>query len=587
MSIGIVIKFLTGRFHSTPWNHQVNEGVVEWPPSPWRILRALVSSYYRQPQSPSRGDFCQLMTLLANALPSYQLPPSEVAHTRHYMPVWKEGKPTTTKIFDTFLVLGKASLRADHQPEMKVIWPEVSLSESQLNLLKLLCESVSYLGRAESWVQLSIMDENTPYFLNAFPVSATDNYAEENLTHEAAATAVALRVKVLAPLTSEGLEGFREALSIIPKSKKSKWKAPLDILEALELDINQLHSETWNGIPGTRWVNYYLETPQPDQHLGERREKTANSPTLARFALVSPVLPNLTDAVSVGERFRQALMKWSEGELGEVSRVFLGRNVQDLDQEGNAKYLKGQQHAWYLPEVNEEGKITHIVVYAHEGFNQEVLPLQKLRKIWGREGFDIQTVLVALGEPDIYGIDTSRLFSDDFSALLSEVKQRQPARSLVVGKGKRWRSLTPMVLPRHPKCNRRGEWKYIRDTEFQVDGPEHQVLRLLRNLPWLPEGNGVESLVMVEDDQPWLGWVDGDDQIVVKVRSLNKGLSRYPWHSFRRSRTQGEGAKAYLDRAYWLEIEFREYQRGPIALGYAAHFGLGVFVPIPSFCGDR
>ena len=45
--IAISLRFLTGRFHATPWGHHVNEGVVEWPPSPWRLLRALVATFYR------------------------------------------------------------------------------------------------------------------------------------------------------------------------------------------------------------------------------------------------------------------------------------------------------------------------------------------------------------------------------------------------------------------------------------------------------------------------------------------------------------------------------------------------------------
>ena len=45
--IAISLHFLTGRFHATPWGHHVNEGVAEWPPSPWRLLRALMATFYR------------------------------------------------------------------------------------------------------------------------------------------------------------------------------------------------------------------------------------------------------------------------------------------------------------------------------------------------------------------------------------------------------------------------------------------------------------------------------------------------------------------------------------------------------------
>ena len=59
--IAIRLRFLTGRFHATPWGHHVNEGVVEWPPSPWRLLRALVATFYRaRPEGgrtgPSEGE---------------------------------------------------------------------------------------------------------------------------------------------------------------------------------------------------------------------------------------------------------------------------------------------------------------------------------------------------------------------------------------------------------------------------------------------------------------------------------------------------------------------------------------------------
>ena len=45
MTTLVAVKFPLGRYHATPWDASVNEGRVEWPPSPWRILRALVSTF--------------------------------------------------------------------------------------------------------------------------------------------------------------------------------------------------------------------------------------------------------------------------------------------------------------------------------------------------------------------------------------------------------------------------------------------------------------------------------------------------------------------------------------------------------------
>jgi CRISPR-associated protein Csb2 len=156
---------------------------------------------------------CQLLTCLAEQLPNYVLPATTTAHTRHYMPVWKEGKSTTTKVFDTFLLLGRGTL--SDEAEIKVEWPDVSLSETETQLLKQLCAQISYLGRTESWAELSLIDVD-PADCNAIPY----NRQISSLSNKE-------QVKVLAPLTSEGMEGFRVALTTLPKPKKARSSGKL------------------------------------------------------------------------------------------------------------------------------------------------------------------------------------------------------------------------------------------------------------------------------------------------------------------------------------------------------------------------
>ncbi|MBD2168636.1 type I-U CRISPR-associated protein Cas5/Cas6 [Calothrix membranacea FACHB-236] len=555
MSVGISIQFLTGRYHATPWDHQVNEGVVEWPPAPWRILRALVSAYYRLPQPPARTELRQLLICLANSLPRYVVPERTIAHTRHYMPIWKEGKATTTKVFDTFIVLPGGTLSAE--AVVKVVWPDVQLNQSQLNLLKQLCRQVSYLGRAESWVEMQVIDDLISVAeCNAVPAKWED---QPKMSQEQA--------RVLVPLTDQELEGFKAAIAVLPKPKKgkSKWKAPGDILEALELDIGNLHNEGWNGIPGTRWETYIIKA-QPERlrpnslgFSGDNQQR----PTFARFALAANVLPNLTEAISLGERFRQALMAWSKNELQKPAIIFSGRKPDEAVQSTDSEefYLKGQQHAWYLPEVNRQGKIDYVVVYAAAGFDfQQAVPaLKKLSKVWGNEGFDIQTILVSLGQVEDYATDN----------------RQQQGKYRVIGNSRKWRSLTPMLLPRYPKLCSNGQKKYITNTEFQVDGPEEQALKLLTHLKYL----NIPDNCIREAEAEWLCLKAPNNTALVKVKCCDSGVSQYQWQAFKRRRHHGDGRKA-LDNGYWLEIEFAQVQQGPIALGYAAHFGLGVFVPI-------
>ncbi len=86
MPVTIKLTFPAGRYHATPWGRHVNEGVPEWPPSPWRLLRALVAVWRRTCADLPEAQMKRLLTPLALA-PRFKLPPHRVAHTRHAMPM--------------------------------------------------------------------------------------------------------------------------------------------------------------------------------------------------------------------------------------------------------------------------------------------------------------------------------------------------------------------------------------------------------------------------------------------------------------------------------------------------------------------
>src|ERR1700676_3171843 len=86
MPVIIRLTFPGGQYHATPWGRHVNEGVPEWPPSPWRFLRALVAAWKRTcPGIPEQ----QVRSILAALVdpPVFPLPPHRVPHTRHAMPI--------------------------------------------------------------------------------------------------------------------------------------------------------------------------------------------------------------------------------------------------------------------------------------------------------------------------------------------------------------------------------------------------------------------------------------------------------------------------------------------------------------------
>jgi len=126
--IAIEMKFPTGKLHATPWGRHVNEGAVEWPPSPWRFLRALLAVWHHKFHDVTEEEMRALIATLS-ITPSYQLPVTSNGHTRHYMPAEHDKK---TKIFDTFITVSP-------DDPLVIYWPDVELSDTQKNSTDTAC----------------------------------------------------------------------------------------------------------------------------------------------------------------------------------------------------------------------------------------------------------------------------------------------------------------------------------------------------------------------------------------------------------------------------------------------------------------
>jgi CRISPR-associated protein Csb2 len=120
MPVTLKLTFPAGRYHATPWGRHVNEGVPEWPPSPWRLLRALIATWRRKCSDLSEAAVRRVVDQLVRP-PYFHLPPARVAHTRHYMPWEKKGPADRTMVFDTFVVVGRCN-------PLLVHWPNATLS---------------------------------------------------------------------------------------------------------------------------------------------------------------------------------------------------------------------------------------------------------------------------------------------------------------------------------------------------------------------------------------------------------------------------------------------------------------------------
>lgn len=154
MATTLAIRFPLGRYHATPWDRSVNEGATEWPPSPWRLLRALVSTWYtRWPELPA-PELDALLDSLGDP-PSFRTPSVRPGHSRHYLPDLdhKKGEQGGTDLtLDPFLSVPRSD-------ELLVRW-DVGLPADLREVLAKLSELMPYLGRADSICEARLLDGN-------------------------------------------------------------------------------------------------------------------------------------------------------------------------------------------------------------------------------------------------------------------------------------------------------------------------------------------------------------------------------------------------------------------------------------------
>jgi CRISPR-associated protein Csb2 len=154
VSTTIAVRFPLGRYHATPWDRSVNEGATEWPPSPWRVLRALISTWHaRWPDLPAA-----VIDGLLDALggpPAYRTPAARPGHTRHYLPGLdhKKGEAGGTDLtLDPFLSVPRDG-------DLLIRW-DADLTGEQRAALAKLAELLPYLGRADSVCEARLLEDD-------------------------------------------------------------------------------------------------------------------------------------------------------------------------------------------------------------------------------------------------------------------------------------------------------------------------------------------------------------------------------------------------------------------------------------------
>ncbi|MHB1530377.1 MAG: type I-G CRISPR-associated protein Csb2 [Acidiferrobacteraceae bacterium] len=502
--LALSFVFPGGRYHATPWGRHVNEADLEWPPSPWRIVRALIAIWHRK-LDPERRDIEVLKRLLgklAEEVPRYRLPEAVHAHTRHYMPGKSDKK---TLIFDAFA-------RMDANAVVTTVWPGVELSAEETTLLDELLSMLGFLGRAESWADaMRLSEEDGEY--NCVPGDRDVDTATGELRE---------RVTLLAPMRGNDYTTFRKAqIEEIEKRTDLKLKEkkvisatlPESWLDAVSLGTSDLRAAGWSAPPAARSVAYVRPAGLLRPVARARHKPLALLPvTTFRFALYGKPLPRIEDAVRVGEWLRMAVMSRTKHVCGKDS-IPAAISGHGLSNESR------HQHAFWLPEdSNDDGRIDHVLIHIPAGVEGPARrAVESLHRLWNRDGQEWQVLLETVSGANL-----------------------SAGSSTFIGYGNMWTSATPYLHPWHIK------------KKFAV---EDQIRRECRE-------RGLPEIVRITH--------------FPTVRIRGRELRPIHFHRFRSKRgltqpdTQG---------SFW-RIEFAKRVRGPLALGFGCHFGLGLFVPV-------
>lgn len=524
----VKLRFPGGRYHATPWGHHVNEGLIEWPPSPWRLLRAFIacgftSQGWAEIPLPAR----RLIDKLAAVLPLYRLPSASAAHSRHFMPIGqlKNGREQTTLVFDTFANVGDG--------ELVIHWP-CELDDAEADLLRKLAYSLGYLGRSESWVEAELVNVDTIEW-NAVPCPEGEHRGPgwEQVSLMAAIPPVDYRIwqkqqaeTALAPYPLP--EGKKKPPARLLKDRaKAIQPYPPDLMSCLTKDTSWWKGHGWSQPPGSRRVLYWRRNDSLLVGVPVAARRPVDAPVECMLlAITSPsgnksALPPLSRTLPQAELFRRALIRLAaNGEPIDCPSL--------LGKDANGQPLRDRHsHAHFTPlDLDSDCHLDHILVHAPGmlcGVAQQAV--RRLNRTWTKGGAgNLQLALVASGP-----LRSLRKLPSPLNRVISGLIGQELGHLS-------WQSVTPFVAPRYLK--ERGDNSLVGQVNSELQS---------RGLP--------PATSVIADAE----------------------LTRSLRHFVRR---RGRGvAPPKVDAGVGLRLEFSQPVTGPLLLGYASHFGLGRFEP--------
>ena len=406
-------------------------------------------------------------------------------------------------------------------------------------MLDALLENLSFLGRAESWVDARRAP--APADFNCVPAADSVDRETGEVTGEI--------VRLMVPITPDVYRAFRSGKleaggikldpagrppNLTPDQKKLLTTLPDDWLNAIGVETGELQAAGWSAPPCARTVSYRrplhaLRTTAPKVLRKPAIIRPNTAITTARFVLYGKPLPRIEDAVRIGEALRAAAMGRAKRLLGPdaLPTLLSGHDLGELNRHA---------HAFWLPDPNTRGEIEHILVHAPGGLSPEAMRvLTAVQQISRGEGESLRLMLEGLGTASVFDRITH-----------------------LTGDSAVWRSVTPYLHPWHLK-------------KPEMRTPEATAAAILAQLrrEWCARGSALPDIVEIRE--------------LPSIQHGGRTLRPLHFHRFRRKR--GLVQPDSLGRL--LEVRFAQPIHGPLALGFACHFGLGLFAPFMKDSTDR
>jgi CRISPR-associated protein Csb2 len=411
MKVVLRQEFPLGRLHATPWRvNPFDDPHGEWPPSPWRLVRAVTARWYQWAREAEKEpDLAQLEKLqgaLCKSTYAFHLPPDarKGSPLRQYHPTefgWRpaERKKAGTRSYGTSLVQDNYWCVPPEAPVWWFIQGDDWRDELQAVLARCL-ERMTYFGRAETLTRIRV-------------AGSTDEIPQANCTLADKRTAGA--VPVLSPLEGATREDIERTTD---NSEAAKRSVP----------------------PGAQWL-YAVRPQRPAAR--ERRRVPEHRPDchLMQFAFGWNVAPEPRAIVRLTSRFRGAVLsellqlktKGVSNTWTRVDREVRASVADMFGKDADGEPLQGlRRHTEFLVWC-EEGRPTRLLVWrgprAFDADEQEAILLAAARDVsWAAAGSDSDAWKVRL-----VPLDRAVPPPPGFGSQSSKV----------------WESVTPYVPPRH------------------------------------------------------------------------------------------------------------------------------------------